>query len=55
MEACEARRHGSDSNQRNQVGDSIVQAKEWREFGRCNPVEHKDTKQQRSMECTEER
>jgi hypothetical protein len=44
METCEARRHGSDTNQSNQVGDSILQAKEWmREFGRCNCVEHADT------------
>jgi hypothetical protein len=51
MEACEAREHGSDSKQSNQVGGSIMQAKEWtRAFGRCNPVEHAVTKQQASME-----
>jgi hypothetical protein len=40
----------------NQVEDSIMHVKEWtREFGRCNPVEHADTKQKkRSMECTGE-
>jgi hypothetical protein len=55
-EACEARRHGNDTKQRNQVGDSIMQAKEWtRELGWSNPVEHTDTKKQRSMECTGER
>jgi hypothetical protein len=38
------------------VGDSIRQAKEWmRAFGRSNPMEHAVTKQQRSMECIEER
>jgi hypothetical protein len=56
MGACEAREHGGDLKQSNQVVDSIMQAKEWtRTFGRCNPVEHAVTKQQRSMECTGER
>jgi hypothetical protein len=51
MEACEAREHGGDSKQSNQLGDSIMQAKGWtREFGWCNPVEHAVTKQQRSLE-----
>ena len=46
MEACEAREHGSDSKQINQVEGSIMQAKEWtRAFGRWNPVEHTVTKQ----------
>jgi hypothetical protein len=55
MEACEAREHGSDSKQNNQVEGSIMQAKEWtRTFGWCNPMEHVVTKQQRSMECTGE-
>jgi hypothetical protein len=32
----------------NQVEDSIMHVKEWtREFGRCNPVEHADTKQKK--------
>jgi hypothetical protein len=56
MEECEAREHGSDSKQSNQVGGSVMQAKEWmRAFGRCNPVDHIVTKQQRSMECTGEK
>jgi hypothetical protein len=56
MEACEAREHGSDSRQNNQVEGSIMQAKEWtRTFGRCNLVEHAVTKKQRSMECTREK
>jgi hypothetical protein len=39
MEECEAREHGSDSKQNNQVEGSIMQAKEWtRTFGQCNPV-----------------
>jgi hypothetical protein len=37
MEACEAKEHGHDSNQRHPVGGPIMQVKEWmREFGRCN-------------------
>jgi hypothetical protein len=37
MEACEAKEHGRDSKQRQQVGGPIMQAKVWmREFGRCN-------------------
>ena len=56
MEACEAREHGSDSKQNNQVEGSIMQAKEWtRAFGRCNPVEHAVTKQQSKHECTGEK
>jgi hypothetical protein len=56
MEACEARKHGSDSKQNHQVEGAIMQAKEWtRTFGRCNPVDHTVTKQQRSMECTREK
>jgi hypothetical protein len=40
------------TQQNNQVEGSIKQEKEWtRGFGRCNPVEHAVTKQQRSMEC----
>jgi hypothetical protein len=55
MEACEAREHGSDSKQSNQVEGSIMQAKEWtRTFGRCNLVEHTVTKQQSKHECAGE-
>jgi hypothetical protein len=55
MEACEAREHGGDSNQKHQVEGTIMQAKEWtRTFGRCNPVEHVVTKQQSKHECTGE-
>jgi hypothetical protein len=55
MEACEAREHGSDSKQNNQVEGSIMQAKEWTgAFGRCNPVEHAVTKQQSKHECNGE-
>jgi hypothetical protein len=53
MEACEVRKHGSDSRQNHQVEGAIMQAKEWtRMFGRCNPVEHAVTKQQSKHECT---
>jgi hypothetical protein len=56
MEACEAREHGSDSKQSNQVGGSIMHVKEWtRAFGRCNPVEHAVTNQQKCKECIGER
>jgi hypothetical protein len=55
-EACEAKEHGSDSKQINQVKGSIMQAKEWtREFGRCNPMEHAVTKQQSKHECAGEK
>jgi hypothetical protein len=55
MEVCEAREHGGDSKQNHQVEGSIMQAKEWtRTFGRCNPVEHVVTKQQRKHERTGE-
>jgi hypothetical protein len=50
VEACEAREHGSYSKQNHQVEGSIMQAKEWtRAFGRCKPVEHVVTKQQRNI------
>jgi hypothetical protein len=46
MEACEAREHGSDSEQNHQVEGSIMQAKEWtKTFGRGNPVKHEATKE----------
>jgi hypothetical protein len=49
-------RQGSMEVTQSKVGDSIRQAKEWmRAFGRSNPMEHVVTKQQRSMECIEER
>jgi hypothetical protein len=55
MEACETREHGSDTKQNHQLEGSIMQAKEWtRTSGRCNPVAHAVTKQQRSMECAGE-
>jgi hypothetical protein len=55
IEECEAREHGSDSKQNNQVEGSIMQEKEWtRAFGRCNPVEHAVTKEQSKLECTGE-
>jgi hypothetical protein len=53
-EAYEAREHGSDSKRKHQVEGAIMQAKEWtRTFGRCNPMEHVVTKQQRSMSALE--
>jgi hypothetical protein len=53
MEAFEAREHGGNSKQNHQVEGAITQAKEWtRTFGRCNLMEHADTKQQRKHECT---
>jgi hypothetical protein len=55
MEACEARKYGSDSKQNHQVEGVITQAKEWtRTFGRCNPMEHAVTKQQSKREWTGE-
>jgi hypothetical protein len=54
MEACEAREYGSDSKRKHQVEGAIMQEKEWtRTFGRCNPMEHAVTKQQRSMSALE--
>jgi hypothetical protein len=53
MDACEAREHGSDSKRNHQVEGAIMQVKEWTStFGRCNPVEHADTKQQSKNERT---
>jgi hypothetical protein len=55
MEACEAREHGGDSKENHQVEGAIMQAKEWkRMFGRCNPVGHAVTKQQRKHKRTGE-
>jgi hypothetical protein len=54
MEACEPREHGTDSKRKHQVEGAIMQAKEWmRTSGRCNPMEHAVTKQQRSMSALE--
>jgi hypothetical protein len=47
IEACEAKEHGHDSEQKHQVEGPIMQAKEWmREFGQCNPW---STRAQRSQ------
>jgi hypothetical protein len=55
MESCEAKEYGHDSKQRCQVEGAIMQENEWmRTFGRCNPVKHTITKQQRKHECTGE-
>jgi hypothetical protein len=54
IDACEAREHGGDSKRKHQVEGAIMQAKEWtRTSGRCNPMEHAVTKQQRSMTALE--